>query len=327
MNNFHAPIKKIYAAPRITEIAMADLRTFDLNLLVAFNLLMQERSVSRAAEKMFISQPAMSHVLQRLRQQLEDPLSVKTPTGMVPTARALALVDPLAALLKEVEGLIKAPAPFEPGTSRRSFVIAATDYVEALLLPKLAPRIARLSPGIDIHFKRTSTRFPLDELERGDIDMVLGFEVMLKPPKHLHCEALFADDMVFMARIGHPVVNAALTLEDYIGLPHIMVSRTGASAGQVDDWLEAHGRERRVALTVSHFLSASMTVAQTDRVMAVPRRIAEQFARNLPVQLVPLPMDLPNYDTVMVWHPLQEQDSPHRWLRGEVRAACAELDC
>jgi hypothetical protein len=137
MNNFHAPIKKIYAAPRITEIAMADLRTFDLNLLVAFNLLMQERSVSRAAEKMFISQPAMSHVLQRLRQQLEDPLLVKTPTGMVPTARALALVDPVAALLKEVEGLIKAPAPFEPGTSRRSFVIAATDYVEALLLPKL----------------------------------------------------------------------------------------------------------------------------------------------------------------------------------------------
>ena len=116
---------------------MADLRTFDLNLLVAFNLLMQERSVSRAAEKMFISQPAMSHVLQRLRQQLEDPLLVKTPTGMVPTARALALVDPVAALLKEVEGLIKAPAPFEPGTSRRSFVIAATDYVEALLLPKL----------------------------------------------------------------------------------------------------------------------------------------------------------------------------------------------
>ncbi|MGZ8217514.1 LysR family transcriptional regulator [Methylomagnum sp.] len=305
---------------------MADLRTFDLNLLVAFNLLMKERSVSRAAEKMFISQSAMSHVLQRLRQQLEDPLLVKTPTGMVPTARALALVEPVAVLLREVEGLIKAPAPFEPGTSRRSFAIAATDYVEALLLPKLAPRIARQAPGIDVHFKRTSTRFPLDELEQGEIDMVLGFDVMLEPPRHLHCETLFADCMVCVARIGHPVVNAALTLEDYIGLPHIMVSRTGASAGQVDCWLEAHGRERRVALTVSHFLSASLTVAQTDRVMAVPRRIAEQFIRSLPVQLVPLPMDLPNYDTVMVWHPLQEQEPPHRWLRGEIRAACAKLD-
>lgn len=305
---------------------MADLRTFDLNLLVAFNLLMRERSVSRAAEKMFISQSAMSHVLQRLRQQLEDPLLVKTPTGMVPTARALDLVDPVAALLREVEGLIKAPASFDPLTSRRSFVIAATDYLEAVLLPKLAPLVARNAPNVNIHFARTNTRFPLDELERGEIDMVLGFDVMLKPPKHLHCQALFTDSMVCLARVGHPIVNTNLTLEDYIGLSHIMVSRTGASPGQVDLWLEAQGLERRVALTVSHFLSASLTVAETDWVIAAPRRVAEQFVRGLPIQLIRLPMQLPNYDTVMVWHPLQEQEAPHIWLRAQIHAACAELE-
>ncbi len=305
---------------------MADLRTFDLNLLIAFDLLMKERNVSRAAEKMFISQSAMSHVLQRLRQQLEDPLLVKTPAGMTPTPRALSLVAPVAAVLKEVEGLIRAPAPFDPANCRRAFNLAATDYVEALLLPKLAPHIARQAPGVDIHFKRTSSRFPLNALEQGEIDLILGFEVMLNPPQHLHCESLFDDYMVCVARIGHPLVNAGLTLEDYIDLPHILVSRTGASTGQVDSWLAEHGRERRVALTVSHFLSASLIVAQTDMVMAFPKRTAEQFAQTLPLQLVPLPLDLPHYDTVMVWHPLQDQDPANCWLRAEIRAACAALD-
>ncbi|OHX35452.1 LysR family transcriptional regulator [Methylomonas sp. LWB] len=304
---------------------MADLRSFDLNLLVAFDWLMRERSVSRAAEKMFISQSAMSHVLQRLRQQLEDPLLVKTPAGMVPTARALALVDPVSVVLKEVEGLIRAPAPFDPAGSRRAFAIAATDYVEALLLPKLAPRIARQAPGVDIRFKRTSSRFPLDALEQGEIDLVLGFEVMLNPPKHLHCLALFDDCMVCVARVGHPVVNRELTLEQYIGLPHIMLSGAGSGSGQVDSWLAERGLERRVALTVSHFLSAPLIVAQTDMVMAFPKRTALQIAQNQPLQWVPLPLDLPDYATVMVWHPLQDQESANRWLRGEIRAACVEL--
>lgn len=304
---------------------MADLRSFDLNLLVAFDWLMRERSVSRAAERMFISQSAMSHVLQRLRQQLEDPLLVKTPAGMVPTARALALVEPVAAVLKEVEGLIKAPAPFDPAGSRRSFTIAATDYVEALLLPKLAPRIARQAPGVNIHFKRTSSRFPLEALEQGEIDLVLGFEVMLNPPKHLHCQTLFDDCMVCVARIGHPVVNPDMSLEQYIGLPHILLSRTGAGSGQVDIWLAERGLERRVALTVSHFLSAPLIVAQTDLVMAFPKRTAEQLAQNQPLQWVPLPLDLPDYATVMVWHPLQDQEPANVWLRSEIRAACAEL--
>ncbi|WGS85610.1 LysR family transcriptional regulator [Methylomonas sp. UP202] len=304
---------------------MADLRSFDLNLLVAFDWLMRERSVSRAAEKMFISQSAMSHVLQRLRQQLEDPLLVKTPAGMVPTARALALIDPVSVVLKEVEGLIRAPAPFDPAGSRRAFAIAATDYVEALLLPKLAPRIARQAPGVDIRFKRTSSRFPLEALEQGEIDLVLGFEVMLNPPKHLHCLALFDDCMVCVARVGHPVVNRELTLEQYIGLPHIMLSGAGSGSGQVDSWLAERGLERRVALTVSHFLSAPLIVAQTDMVMAFPKRTALQIAQNQPLQWVPLPLDLPDYAAVMVWHPLQDQEPANRWLRGEIRAACVEL--
>ncbi len=178
---------------------------------------------------------------------------------------------------------------------------------------------------MNIHFKRTSSRFPLEALEQGEIDLVLGFEVMLNPPKYLHCQTLFDDCMVCVARIGHPVVNPDLTLEQYIGLPHILLSRTGAGSGQVDSWLAERGLERRVALTVSHFLSAPLIVAQTDLVMAYPKRTAEQLAQSQPLQWVPLPLDLPDYATVMVWHPLQDQEPANVWLRSEIRAACAEL--
>ncbi len=304
---------------------MAELRQFDLNLLVAFDLLMKERNVSRAAEKMFISQSAMSHVLQRLRQQLDDPLLLKTPAGMMPTERALALVEPVKQVLREVEVLIRGPERFDPATSQRRFVIAATDYIEALVLPKLVVRINQLAPGIDIHVKRTSTLFPAAPLEQGETDVLLGFEVMLQPPKPFICEKLFDDYMVCLARQGHPRVSANLSLDEYIALPHILVSRIGSSTGQVDAWLAEHGRERRVALTVSHFLSAPLIVSSTDMVLAYPRRTAEEFARHLPVQIVPLPIDLPYYNSVMVWHPLRDKEPAHHWLREQIHAVCAEL--
>ncbi|TAL46608.1 MAG: LysR family transcriptional regulator, partial [Methylovulum sp.] len=125
---------------------MSNLRTFDLNLLVAFDVLMRELNVTRAAEQMFITQSAMSHTLHRLRQQLDDPLLVKTPTGMMPTERALALIGPLRALLAEMEQLIQPPEEFEAGTSQRRFVLAATDYMELLLLPQLSGLIGQIAP-------------------------------------------------------------------------------------------------------------------------------------------------------------------------------------
>ncbi len=134
---------------------MTELHKFDLNLLVAFDLLMDEKNVSRAAERMFVTQSAMSHTLQRLRQQLDDPLLVKTPAGMKPTDRALSLVKPVKAVLRDVKRLIRAPEEFDPSRSRRRFVIAATDYMDLLVLPPLVERMALAAPGIDIHVKRT----------------------------------------------------------------------------------------------------------------------------------------------------------------------------
>ena len=137
---------------------MSNLRTFDLNLLVAFDVLMRELNVTRAAEQMFITQSAMSHVLHRLRQQLNDPLLVKTPTGMKPTERALVLIEPVRVLLLSMEQLIQPPLEFEASTSQRRFVLAATDYMEFLLIPALSCLIDQIAPNIDIHVKRTDIR-------------------------------------------------------------------------------------------------------------------------------------------------------------------------
>jgi len=143
---------------------MPELRNFDLNLLVAFDLLMQEQNVSLAADRMFVSQSAMSHILQRLRQQLDNPLLVKTPSGMMPTDRALALIGPVKAILRDIRRLINTREEFDPAKSVRRFVIAATDYMDLLVIPALVERIARYAPSIDIHVKQTETPFQRESL-------------------------------------------------------------------------------------------------------------------------------------------------------------------
>jgi len=306
---------------------MSELRNFDLNLLVAFDLLMQEQNVSRAAERMFICQSAMSHILQRLRQQLDDPLLVKTPSGMKPTDRALAMIDPVRAVLRDVRRLIGTREEFDPATSVRRFVIAATDYMDVLVIPALVERIAQCAPGVDIHVKRTETPFPEKELENNDLDVVLGFETVLKPPGQMMVEKLFVDRMTCLVRKNYAKNRGGrLTLDEFISMKHMLISRTGTRIGLVDEWLAEKGLERRIALIVPHFLSAPFIVAKTDMVLSLPERIAKQFIGLAPLRILPIPMDLPAYNLVMVWHPLRKNDPAHRWLREQILAVCLTLD-
>ncbi|HTV34428.1 MAG TPA: LysR family transcriptional regulator [Methylocella sp.] len=305
---------------------MSELRNFDLNLLVAFDLLMQEQNVSRAADRMFVSQSAMSHILQRLRQQLDDPLLVKTPSGMMPTDRALALMDPVKAILRDVRRLISTREEFDPVKSVRRFVIAATDYMDLLVIPALVERIARYAQGIDIHVKQTETPFPERELEYNDLDVVLGFETILKPPAYMTVEELFDDRMACLVRRNHPASRSErLTLDEYVSMKHMLISRTGTRTGLIDAWLAEKGLERRIALIVPHFLSAPFIVAKTDMLLSLPERIAEKFVGLAPLSILSVPFDLPAYDLVMVWHPLRETDPAHRWLRDEILAVCQTL--
>jgi DNA-binding transcriptional LysR family regulator len=305
---------------------MSNLRNFDLNLLLAFDVLMQERNVTRAAERMFITQSAMSHTLHRLRQQLDDPLLVKTPSGMQPTDRAMALVDPVRSLLLEMERLLEPPQAFDPASSQRRFTIAATDYMECLLLPDLTRLIEQAAPGIDIHVKRTESAFPLTPLENGSLDVVLGFASVLEPPSQLCCDHLFVDLMACVVREDHPHIRQAPSLADYLAAAHMLISRTGSQVGVIDEKLAELGLERRVNLIVPHFLSAPLIVAETDMILSLPYRLAAQFRKLVALKILPVPLDLPNYDLAMIWHPLREKDPAHGWLREQIKAIGRRID-
>jgi len=293
---------------------------------VAFDLLMEEKNVSRAAERMFVTQSAMSHTLQRLRQQLDDPLLVKTPAGMKPTDRALSLVDPVKAVLRDIKRLIRAPEEFDPAQSRRRFVIAATDYMDLLVLPPLVERITLGAPGIDIHVKRTESPFPEEDLEHNDLDVVLGFDAILKPPAYLSRTKLFEDRMACVVGRQHMIGKSGrLTLEEYLSRKHMLISRTGTRAGLIDEWLAERGLARRIALIVPHFLSAPFIVAKTDMILSLPERIAIEFIGLAPLKTVAIPIELPAYDLVMVWHPLHDLDPAHRWLRDQIVEVCRNL--
>lgn len=306
---------------------MSNLRNFDLNLLVAFDVLMRELNVTRASEKMFITQSAMSHVLHRLRQQLDDPLLVKTPTGMKPTERALNLIEPVRVILQETERIIKSPAEFDASSSQRQFVIAATDYLEFLLIPALSELVDQIAPGVDIYVKRTETSYPVTQLENGGLDVLLGFESVLNTPSHLHSHKLFDDRMVCVVRQNHPLIRKAPSLDEYVALSHILISWKGTPIGIIDQHLQELGLERRIKLIVPNFLSAPLIVSQTDMILSLPNRIAERFKKIAPLEIFPVPLQLPTYDLVMVWHPLWDKDPAHRWLRDKITAIGRSIDC
>jgi DNA-binding transcriptional LysR family regulator len=245
---------------------------------------------------------------------------------MKPTERALALIEPVRALLAETERLIQPPIEFDAASSQRRFVLAATDYLELLLIPALSRLIEKSAPGIDLHIKRTELSFPAAQLESGSLDVVLGFTSVLNPPGYLSSQTLFSDQMACVVRPNHPLIAQPPSLDDYINVPHMLISRTGSPTGIIDEKLAELGRERRVKLIVPHFLSAPLIVAETDLILSLPYRIAKQFKKFTPLEIFPVPLELASYDLAMIWHPLCDKDPAHRWLRDTITTACKSID-
>ncbi|NOR69578.1 MAG: LysR family transcriptional regulator [Methylomarinum sp.] len=292
-----------------------NLNHLDLNLLVAFDALMTEKNVSKAAEKLFIGQSAMSHSLNRLRQTLDDPILVRTTKGMKPTARAEALIVPIRKALLEIEMTVTSKPEFIPKTAKHQFIIAATDYNELILLPSLLNKVHGLAPGVNIHVRQTSEYMPEEELENGSINVVLGFDVSLETPSRINQQALFNDVFVSIVRKDHPTIGDTLSLEQYTQMDHILISPSGSEHGIVDHWLHQNNLNRKIALIVPHFLSAPLIIAQTDMVLTLPYRVAEKFVQMAPLKLLHTPIALPSYQLSMTWHPLYEKDPADQWIR------------
>jgi DNA-binding transcriptional LysR family regulator len=299
-----------------------NINAVNLNLLVAFDALFEELSVTAAARRAGVTQPAMSNTLAQLRALFADPLFVRHRTGLTPTARAKQLAEPIRAGLRQLQTALSGQS-FEPSTSTRRFVIATSDYVELVLLPSLLRRLQQAAPGVRLVLRPWGMHEAPPELARGEVDLMLGFYGALPP--HHHEQPLFGDEYVCVVRRGHPTVKSRLTLRRYLQLSHVLVSSRADSPGSVDRALAAIGEQRTIGARVSHFLTVPVLISQTDMVAALDRRVAEVFARSLGLKLFAPPLALPKGTVGQVWHQQQDADPAQRWLRGLIADVARRL--
>lgn len=296
------------------------LHQLDLNLLLAFDALMTQGSVTRAAETLFISQPAMSHALGRLRTALNDPLLVRTPQGMVATPRAQRLHSGVRQALRLLEQQLSDEEQFDPLSSRRRFVLCTTDYVECVLVPPLIARLKDLAPGVSIEIRILRDRLPEAELASGEIDLVLGFDEYMQVPGYLGKETWLTEPLAGLVRSDLAAIGDHLALEQLIGMTHVFHSPLGTSETSFDRWLESQGLSRSISVNSQSYMSAAAIVCQTDHLLVLPSKVADLLADHWPLRALALPEDVPGYHLNCVWHPAQGQQPALLWLRSLMKA-------
>jgi DNA-binding transcriptional LysR family regulator len=290
----------------------------NLNLLVAFDALLAERHVTRAAARIGVTQGAMSNSLQRLRELFDDPLFVRAPRGMTPTPRALALGNHVREGLARFQLALGEPT-FDATTAEQTFVLAASDFVELVLLPPLWKRLAKEAPGVRIDV-RPWGRHEVPDLR--DVDLALGYFDRI-PPRH-HVKKLFEEPYACIVRKRHPAVKKRLTAKIWASIPHVVVSESrDAGPTAIDKALAAEGLSRSVALRVSHFLLVPAIVASTDLAAAIDRRVALAF--ELPLAIFEPPVPLPPGKIAMVWHDRTDADPALRWFRTQLESVARSL--
>ncbi|HVR19267.1 MAG TPA: LysR family transcriptional regulator [Polyangiaceae bacterium] len=311
--------------------APAELSGVDLNLVVLFDAVAREGNVTRAAERLGVTQSALSHALRRLRTLVGDPLFVRGSGGMVLTPRAESLVVPLRSALVTLGRALSEPGVFAPGSARRAFRVATPDLFDVIVLPPVLERIRSEAPGIDV------TIVPLDQprlaerLETGEVDVAIvpreetqSSEAPVPAEGGLVRRTLFRDRLVCLIRGEHPLLvgtpgrrsrkKRSLSLDEYARLSHLLVSPSGQGQGPVDRALAERGLARRVALRVPHFYSALAIVARSDLVLTAPTALARVARKPKVVTLAP-PLRLPGHSINLVWHERFSKDPAHAWLR------------
>ena len=289
-----------------------DIRNVDLNLLVALDALLAERSVSRAAVRLHLSQPAASALLARLRELFGDPLLLRSARGMLPTPRALELLGPVKQVLDEIEAIVQPRAPFDPASASPTFTLSASDYVEYALLPKLVDYLERKAPGVRLEVRSLDLQLVAMQMESGEVDLCITGLQNAAPG--LHLRPLYTERLVSVVRRNHPGVGARLTLDQFCSLEHIQVSVRGSGfSTRIDEALAALGRKRRARLAVPHFLLVPEIVARSDMISALPERLARGYAKQL--RILEPPVELQKFTVGEMWHERNERDPAQQWLR------------
>lgn len=301
-----------------------NLASIDLNLLVAFDALMEHRHVTRAGEAIGLSQPAMSNALARLRTMFDDQLLVRTGGTMEPTPRATELHEPARQALLQIEGMVNGAAHFSPADVERTFRIAMAEDTVTSLLPKLYGELAARSPGIRLDVQSTDNIPGVELLTNGDCDIAIG-RMPADAPPHIRSRTLFEQKFVCMARKGHPAFKSKLTLERYLEYPHIHVKPTRRVTSFIDEYLATHGLKRDITVSVSLSQVVPSLLPGTDLIADLPGRMAHVVAANLDVVVRELPFDAGTITTVVGWHHRNEQDAGHHWFRELIQEVGKEV--
>lgn len=307
-------------------IATMNLASVDLNLLVAFEALMEERNVTRAGRRVGLAQPSMSSVLTRLRALFGDDLFVRSASGMQPTAKALSLARPIGDALGQIRGVLEPGSGFDPATARRRLSIAVTDYGDLIIVPPLVTALRREAPGIDLVVRPViDTALSVAGLEHGDIDALIGGH--LPASARITRRTLFEEHFVCIRDGKRARQRARLTRDDYTRLPHVLFSSAGGDGipGAIDTMLARHGRKRRTAITLPHVVAVPFAVAGTDLVATMAERIASRFVAAAGVSVVSLPYDVEAF-TIDLLHTRRAMADPAlRWLIELVVRVCRSL--
>lgn len=314
----------------MTPASGLNFRTLDLNLLRVFDAVMAERSLTRAARSLSLTQPAVSNALSRLRLALGDELVRRSGQGVAPTPRALALWPAVRDALRQLQQSL-APDGFVPVEADNNFVLAMADATAAELVPQMVGAIETEAPGVSLRVVPLATRDPRKLLDEETIDLAIGyFPAVLsdlgaraqvgKAVSFLH-QRVYSTDYVCVLRAGHPLASGPLTLNRFCAARHLLVSFSGKPFGFVDEALQARGRTRRIVLTVNQFFTAARVVAECDLLTVLPRHFLA--LADEPHRLVarPLPLEVPTVHVDALWHYRQDTMSAHRWLRDMVRRA------
>ncbi len=294
----------------------------DLNLLLIFEAVMTELNVSRAAEHLRMTQPAVSHALRRLRRVTNDELFVKVPSGVSPTPKALELWEPIQEGLTHIRQALKSE-PFNPATATQTFTISMADSSAALLLPNLIPYLEQTAPHIDLRIVPNTNINAPTLLEQAEIDIAIGR--FFTPSFRLRTQNLYGDSYVCVMRRGHPLASKKLTLTRYMEAKHLLVSLTGEATGFIDQTLQEKGLKRRIALTVNQFAIAPELIANSDLISALPRRVLHKSGLEKQLHVVALPVEIAPAIVQMMWHERKQRDPAHEWLRSLLINTCENL--
>jgi DNA-binding transcriptional LysR family regulator len=305
----------------ITDISKMNINSIDLNLLNLFDALLKEGSVTRAGQRLGLSQPAASRGLARLRRLLNDQLLIRTTNGWELTPRATALSAPVAKLLDDARSIV-APSVFNPSTASGQFTIATGDHMALMLLPALISKLVTLAPGIDLVIP-TSSGDNVDFITQGESDLAIG--VFQNLPARFYQRALYDEDFVCVVRDNHPEVSDKLTVKNFVSLSHLAVIITGKGKSPIDDALAKQGLTRRVTMQIPHFLAAPMIVAESDLILSIPRKLAYKMSQSVPIKILELPIEIATFTPSMIWHERQHNDPRHIWLRNLIMEISSNL--